>query len=122
MLKILDQSSKKALGVQLNGKVLHKDYATFIPMLEKMIADNGGARCLVELVDFGGFELRTLWDELKFDLKHCADVERCAVVGDKSWEKWATNLSKPLFPSATMKFFPPEKIDEAWFWVKHDES
>ena len=64
MLKILDQSSKKALGVQLNGKVLHKDYETFIPMLEKMIADNGSARCLVELVDFGGFELRTLWDEL----------------------------------------------------------
>lgn len=121
MLKILDQTSKKALGVQINGKILHKDYATFIPMLEKMIADNGAARCLVELVDFGGFELRALWDELKFDIKHCADVERCAVVGDKSWEKWATNLSKPLFPAAKMKFFSPEQIDDAWYWVKHDE-
>lgn len=121
MLKILDQSSKKALGLELSGKLLHKDYATFVPMLEKMIADNGSARCLVKMVDFEGIELRALWDELKFDMRHCGDINRCAIVGDKTWEKWATNLSKPMFPAATMKFFSPEQIDEAWFWVKHDE-
>lgn len=120
MFKILDQTSKKALGVQLSGKLLHQDYQGFVPLLEKMIAEHGAARCLVELTDFQGIELRALWDELKFDLKHCADIQRCAVVGDKTWEKWAANLSKPLFPTAEIKFFPPEQIDQAWFWVKHD--
>ena len=118
MFEVMEQSSGKVLGLKLSGKLLHEDYAQFVPKIEEIIAKYGSARCLVEMVDFGGIELRALWDELKFDTKHCGDMERCAVVGNKSWEKWMTNLSKPLFPAANMRYFDESEIDQAWEWIR----
>jgi hypothetical protein len=40
-----------------------------------------------------------------------------AVVGDKTWEKWLTNLVE-LFLSIEAKFFDPIDIEAAWKWLK----
>jgi phosphoketolase len=41
---------------------------------------------LFELTGFHGWEAGALWDEIKLDIRHFADIERLAVVGDKKWE------------------------------------
>ena len=58
MVEVLDQSSGKLIGLKVSGKLLHKDYQTFVPMLEKLIEEHGGIRCLVEMTDLHGIELR----------------------------------------------------------------
>jgi len=58
MMEILDRSSGKVLGIKVSGKLLHQDYQRFVPMLEALIAEHGSSRCLVEMTDLHGIELR----------------------------------------------------------------
>ena len=117
MLEVSEKSSGKVVGLKVNGKLLHEDYQQLIPKLEKLIEEQGSIRCLFEMTDFHGFTLRALWDEMKFDVTHCTKIERCAVVGNRTWQKWAVNFFKPLFFKATIKFFNTADLDTAWQWI-----
>ncbi len=118
MVEILKQSSGKLLGLRLSGKVAHQDYEQFVPLLESLIKEHGSVRCLVEMIDLHGIEPRALWDEIKFDVRHAGQIERCAVVGDRRWESWMTSLSRPIFFRAEIRFFELADTEKAWEWVK----
>ena len=60
---------------------------------------------------------RALWDELRFDLRHAGDLERCAGVGDHRWEACMTGLSKALFRSAEIRYFPETGYRAALAWL-----
>ena len=76
MIEILERGSGKVFGMKVSGKLLHRDYQQFVPMLEKLIEEHGSVRCLIEMTDFHGIELRALWDEIKFDVRHARQIER----------------------------------------------
>jgi hypothetical protein len=118
MIEMLDQSTGKVLGVRVSGKLAHQDYECFVPLLEKLIEEHGSVRCLVEMTDLHGIELRALWDEIKFDVRHARQIERCAVVGDRAWEAWMTRLSRPIFSNAEIRFFDVTARDQAWEWIQ----
>lgn len=117
MFEILEKSSGNTIGIKLNGKLLKEDYKEFVPKLEALIEEYGAIHCYMEMTDFGGMELGAIWEELKFDCKHGSKVEKCAVVGDKTWEKWATQLSRPFFYNAKLKYFDVSEKDAAWEWL-----
>jgi hypothetical protein len=50
----------------------------------------------------------------KFTLKHGADVERCAVVGEKKWQEVMTRLARPFF---NVRYFDKAQREEGWQWV-----
>jgi SpoIIAA-like len=118
MVEILDQTAGKLIGLKISGKLLHEDYRKFVPMLEKLIEEHGSIRCLIEMTDLHGIELRALWDEVKFDVRHARQIERCAVVGDRAWEAWTTNLARPIFFKAEIRYFDASERDKAWEWIK----
>jgi len=118
MFEILERSSGNVIGVRVSGKLLHEDYKQFVPKLEAIIKEHGSLRCVCELEDFHGIEFHALWDEMKFDVKHCRDIERCAIVGAKRWQEWMAKLGKLIFWSAEMKFFDASESDKAWEWVE----
>ncbi len=117
MIETLEQSAGKVFGMRVSGKLLHQDYERFVPMLEKLIEEHGSVRCLVEMIDLHGIELRALWDEIKFDVRHARQIERCAVVGDRAWEAWMTRLSRPIFSNAEIRFFEVAARNQAWEWI-----
>ncbi len=118
MIEILDRGSGKVFGMRISGKLLHRDYQHFVPTLEKLIGEHGGIRCLVEMADLHGIELRALWDEIKFDVRHAPQIERFAVVGDQAWEAWMTKLSRPIFFNAEIRFFETVDREKAWEWIE----
>ena len=122
MIEILDRGSGKVFGMRVSGKLLHRDYQQFVPMLEKLIEKNGSIRCLVEMIGLHGIELRALWDEIKFDVRHARQIERCAVVGDRAWEAWMTRLSRPIFSNAEIRFFEVTEREKAWEWIEEGLS
>ena len=61
--------------MRVSGKILHQDYQQFVPMVEKQIEKHGSVRCYIEMIDFHGIELRALWDEIKFDVRHAWQIE-----------------------------------------------
>ena len=97
MIEVLHPESVKVFAMRVSGKLLHQDYQQFVPLVEKQIETHGGVRCYIEMIEFQGIELRALWDEIKFDVRHAWQIERFAIVGDRAWEAWMTNLSRPIF-------------------------
>ncbi len=89
-----------------------------MPKLEKLIEERGSILCLVQMIDVHGIEPRALWDEIKFDVRHARQIERCAVVGDRAWEAWMTRLSRLILVNAEIRFFDKTECEQAWEWIQ----
>jgi hypothetical protein len=123
MFEILEEwTGDDVIALRVSGKLLHDDYESLVPKLEKLIEQHGAVRCLIDVTELDGVELRAVWDELRFDLKHASDVSRCAVVGERAWERWATAAARPIFRKAEVRFFESADFEQALAWIKEDES
>ena len=100
---LTEQDGDKVLEVAASGKLTHRDYEQFVPTFERLVKQHSKIRVLFHMTDFHGWEAAALWDDIKFDLKHCADVERLAMVGDSQWEKAMSVFCRP-FTTATIRF------------------
>lgn len=109
-------SSGNVLEVQATGKLTKDFYETFVPAVEKQIADSGKVRILFVMHDFHGWTAGALWEDTKFDIKHWNDIERLAIVGETKWEKGMATFCKP-FTSAKVKYFDHAQLDEARAWI-----
>lgn len=116
-IKLTEQNSGKVLEVQVSGKLVHDDYRQFQPEFERLAKQNGKIRVLFEMVDFHGWEGGALWDDIKFDLKHFSDIERLAMVGDKTWEKGMSVFCKP-FTTSKIRYFDRAALAEARAWLE----
>lgn len=116
MIEPLPQSSDKVLGFRMSGKLHDEDYKTFVPMVDEAIAKSGKVRLLAEFHDFHGWDLKALWDDIKFSTTHCTKIERIALVGEKSWEKWMAGVCKP-FTMAKIRYFGPGETAAATAWL-----
>jgi hypothetical protein len=108
--------SERVLHVRLNGTLTDDDYKQFVPELERLIAQHGSLRLLIEMSDFHGWSAGALWDDLKVLLKHGKEIERVAIVGEKSWQEWMARMAKPFLHS-TIQFFDRAHASEARRWV-----
>lgn len=116
MVTKLPQSTDRLLGFKLSGKLHDEDYKQFVPILEAAIQKNGKIRMLAQFEDFKGWDMHAVWDDTKFATKHCLDVEKVALVGDRTWEKWMAVICKP-FTMAKLEYFDAADIDRAWKWL-----
>ena len=106
--------------MRVGGKLSHQDYERFVPLLEKLIEEHGSVRCLVEITDLHGIELRALWDKIKPNVRHARQIERCTVVGDRAWEAWMTRLSRAdLFECRRIRVLRTSRRGiAAWEWIQ----
>ena len=117
MIEQLSQSEGKILGFKMSGKLHDDDYKKFTPMVDDAIAKSGKVRFLAQFHDFHGWDLHALWDDIKFSTTHCLKIERIALVGEKTWEKWMAKVCKP-FTMAKIRYFDAAELDAAWTWLK----
>ena len=85
--------------------------------MERLIKQHKKVRVLCELHDFHGWEAGALWADIKFDLKHFADIERLALVGESRWEQGMAVFCKP-FTTAKVRYFDVSKLAEARAWIE----
>lgn len=104
------------LAVHVTGKLEKADYEKFVPAIEDAIDRHGKVRILFDMHDFHGWSAGALWEDVKFDLKHFADIERLALVGEKAWEKGMAAFCKP-FTTASVKYFDRNEFDAAREWI-----
>ena len=107
----------KCLLARLSGKLTKEDYQHFGPDVERLIQREGKIRVLVRMHDFHGWTMGALWEDIKFDLKHFADIERLALVGERKWEAGMAVFCKP-FTRAVIRYFEESKYEEALGWIK----
>ena len=115
-IKFEDENEGKVLAIQVNGKLAKADYVFFAPEFERLVQLNGKMRVLFDLVGFHGWEAGALWEDIKFDFKHFADIERLALVGDKKWQHGMAMFCKP-FTKAMIRYFDHAATTEALKWL-----
>jgi|SRR5579875_1588291 hypothetical protein len=115
-VELREEAGGKCLLVQLSGKLTKEDYQRFVPEVERLIQREGKLRMLVRMHDFHGWTIGALWEDIKFDLKHFADIERLALVGERKWEAGMAAFCKP-FTRATVRYFEESQYDEAQRWI-----
>jgi hypothetical protein len=115
-VELHEQNGGKVVIVRVTGKLSQEDYQRFVPEIERLIEKFGNIRVLVEMLDFHGWEAAALWEDIKFDAKHFADIDRLAVVGDRKWEKGMAAFCKP-FTTAEIQYFDLTDIQEAHEWI-----
>src|SRR5260370_21531654 len=116
MIEQLQSDSANVMGVKMSGKLHDEDYKTFVPVIDAAAKDCK-VRLLAQFHDFHGWDLHALWDDIKFSTTHCTKIERIALVGDQTWEKWMAKVCKP-FTMAKIQYFDAADVDAAWTWLR----
>jgi hypothetical protein len=109
----------KVIEVRVSGKLTKEDYHRFVPEVEALVKQHGKIRVLLIMYAFQGWTAGALWEDIKFDLKHFADIERLAFVGDRKWEKGMATFCRP-FTTADVRYFDESDIDAAGKWIRAD--
>lgn len=115
-IEVKTENNGKLLVVKMTGKLQAADYKHFVPAVDQAVARHGKVRMLVEMRDFHGWTPGAAWQDVKFGAKHFRAIERLALVGDKTWEKWMAIICKP-FTTAIVRYFPKERAAEARAWI-----
>ncbi|HPE73456.1 MAG TPA: STAS/SEC14 domain-containing protein [Candidatus Competibacter sp.] len=83
---------------------------------ETLMAD-GKIGILVELENFAGWEPSEQWGDVNFFLKHDADIEKIAIVGDLRWREEALMFVFAGMRQAEVRFFPESELELARVWL-----
>lgn len=113
--------SPAIIEVVISGKLEIADYERFGPYIESLINEYGKIRILLRLIDFKGWTVGALWEDIKFDVKHFNDIERLAIVGDKTWEAGMAKFCEP-FTTADIRFYSPDQSEDAERWLREVKS
>ena len=116
MIEQLSDVPPKTLGFKLSGKLHDEDYKTFVPAVDKAVAEQGKVRMLAVFHDFHGWDAQALWDDITFSTTHCTKIDRIALVGEKSWEKGMAAVCKP-FTMAKIQYFDAADLAQAKAWL-----
>lgn len=117
MVEMLPSAAPHVVAFKLSGKLHDADYKTFVPAVDAELAKGGKVRVLAQFHDFHGWDAHALWDDIKFATTHCTKIDRIALVGDKTWEKWMAKVCKP-FTMAKIQYFDAGQVDAAWAWLR----
>lgn len=107
----------KLISLTISGKLEKEDYDIFVPEIDRQIEWYGKVNMVLELADFHGWTAGAAWEDAKFGVRHFNDIERLAIVGDKTWEKGMTYFCK-VFTLAKVRYFDLSECDEAEAWVR----
>jgi len=106
----------KVLEILVSGRFSADDYNHLVPEVERLINLHGKMRIVFEMFKFRGWELGAVWEDIKFDFKHFADIDRLAVIGDRKWQEWMPIICRP-FTTAAVRCFERGAAREARRWV-----
>ena len=115
-VELTTDSENRLVTIRATGKLTTEDYQQWVPQVEEMIQKFGKIRMIFAMHDFHGWKAGAVWEDVKFDLKHFADIERVAMVGEAKWEQGMSTFCRP-FTAAKIQYFDSSRADEARPWA-----
>ena len=111
-----EENGGSILIIHISGKLVKEDYESFVPEFERLVRQHGKLRVLFDLTNLHDWDAGAMWEDFKFDVKHFADIERLAVIGDKKWQHSMATFCKP-FTRAAVRYFDHVDAVEARKWL-----
>ena len=116
-IELVENIESGTLQVLASGKLSTDDYKSFEPAVTKLIDGFGKIKVLFVMQDFHGWETGAVWEDIKFATKHCRDIDKIAMVGEKDWERWMATICKP-FTMSKIEYFDADQKDQAQQWLE----
>lgn len=101
------------------AKLDDADYNKLLPFVRQKVDEFDTIRWYFEMREFEGWNPISAWRDVKFDFGHPGYFKRIAMVGEKDWQEWMTQIMKP-FTEADIKFFELKDQDDARAWIDED--
>lgn len=105
--------------IQADGQLTTDEYIAFVGRFGQLVRNLPTAMRIEVGPAFTGWNPAALWRDLKLDYQHGGQFGRVAIVGDRRWEAWATELFDPDFPGE-VRFFEQEEDAEAEEFLRSD--
>ena len=115
-IQLKEENDGKFLAIHVIGRLVRADYDTFVPECERLIRQHGKLRVLFDMTGLQGWDAGAAWEDIKFDLKHFADIERLATVGQSKLQHGMAAFFKP-FTKSTTRNFDHDLIPAARKWL-----
>ncbi len=117
MFEKMSESSGNVVGYKVAGTITASDYKKLEPEVKALIEKEGNIRMLFDMSGFKWEKAEAWIQDMKFGSEFHKKIDKMAIVGDKSWEKWMAHLAKHTYARDT-KFFHTADIDKAWAWLR----
>jgi hypothetical protein len=121
MIRFMDGTEGRHVGIVVDGKVTEEDVKTLASLLEEAIGKHGRLRVLLRLESLGGVEPKAFLEDVRFSIEHLRDFERAALVGGQAWLGAYAAVADRLFP-CEVRTFDPDRQDEAWRWLRSPQG
>ncbi len=117
MIEVLPESKGNVLGIKAIGTIRPVDYDEIVPMLEDAIRKRGAVRVLFDLSQFNRETIKAWKQDFEFGREFHRRIEKAAIVGDKTWEKWLTVFVDPFYAQEA-RYFHTGEMGTAWKWLR----
>lgn len=117
MYRQLPESSENVLGFLISDRITLADVHQMYGIMADAIAAHGSIRLLMEVEGFRHMEPEALAEKFKFAIDHARDIEKMAVVSDRTWIKSWVKVTGLLAQGRTEHFHRSE-IRSAWEWLR----
>ena len=115
-VQLNEENGGKVLAVHVSGKLAKADYERLVPEVDRLVQQRGKIRMLFDMANFHGWDGGAAWEDLKFGMEHFSDIDRIAMVGEKTWQHGMTMFGKP-FTRATVRYFDHADAAAARAWL-----
>lgn len=118
-MELQEEADGKILVAKMSGKLTKEDYKHFLQAVERLVKNHGKIRVLCQMHDFHGWKLGALWEDMKCDATHFADIERLAVVANRLWQAEMALVCNPFGEARQVRYFDQHEFDQAveWIWA-----
>jgi len=113
----LEHERDNVYRVDISGMLVERDFGALQKSAELEIRKAGKIRLLVVLNHFTGWAPGKWRRDLAFYIRHGADIERIAIVGDERWRSESLMFAGADLREGAVKYFSPPYRREAAKWL-----
>ncbi len=117
MYEKMAESSGNVVGYKANGTITDADNKKLESEVKALVEKQGNIRLMFDMSQFKWEKAEAWGSDLRFGHEFHNKIDKMAIVGDKTWEKWMTSLAKHTY-ARDAKYFQSADIAKAWSWLK----
>jgi len=107
----------RIVEIRSSGRLTRAAYAQLVPTLTNLIQQHGSIRLMFILTEFHGWTFSGLIASMRFYRQHRQQIDRMAIVGERSWQQWVTWLRSSSMSRST-RYFSAAQEDQARQWLE----
>ncbi|QJT10930.1 STAS/SEC14 domain-containing protein [Oceanidesulfovibrio marinus] len=116
MLELRETPGSNIVELVIDGRISRDDFDRAIEIINRVIEEHGSVKLLEDIRAFGAVDPSLIWEDLKWAFAHFKDISKTAIVADRKWLEWYTNIFKP-FVKMEVRYFDSSEIDDARRWL-----